>query len=276
MLRLLGKHKSPTRIRYSDHVVGDGSAMLEHACRMGLEGVISKRRDLPYQPGRTKTWLKTKCIARQEFVIGGFTDPEGSRQGIGALLIGFYDKNRKLIFAGRVGTGFTQKAARELRKRLDRLEQQICPFATRRRAIGRNAHWVQPELVAEVAFSEWTGEGRIRHPSFQGLREAKRPKDMHWKNRRCGVLDDLCCSEAENVYGECSSRSGHSVLQPRHNGRHSFQAVARPKEFFESDFWKESKPKPETVYLVTLVGDERSFRVASQAVENWRVSRGPA
>jgi bifunctional non-homologous end joining protein LigD len=153
--------------------------MLEHACRMGLEGVISKRRDLPYQPGRTNTWLKTKCIARQEFVIGGFTDPEGSREGIGALLIGFYDKNHDLIFAGKVGTGFTQKGARELRKRLDRLEQQICPFATRPAGpLGRNAHWVRPELLGEVAFSEWTGEGRIRHPSFQGLREDKRPVEV--------------------------------------------------------------------------------------------------
>src|SRR4030095_10868044 len=102
-----------------------------------------------------------------------------SREGIGALLIGFYDKNHDLIFAGKVGTGFTQKGARELRKRPCRLEQQILPFCTRPAGpLGRNAHWVRPELLGEVAFSEWTGEGRIRHPSFQGLREDKRPVEV--------------------------------------------------------------------------------------------------
>jgi bifunctional non-homologous end joining protein LigD len=140
---------------------------------MGLEGIASKRRDLPHEPGRSRSWLKTKCIKRQEFVIGGFTDPEGSRAGIGALLVGV-NEGEHLRFAGKVGTGFTSDVLTDLRRRLNRLEQKECPFVPRPAGpLGRNAHWVKPELVAEVAFTEWTEDGKIRHPSFQGLREDK-------------------------------------------------------------------------------------------------------
>jgi bifunctional non-homologous end joining protein LigD len=162
------------RIRYSDHTVGDGERVLSEACRLGLEGIISKRRDLPHKDGRTKTWLKTKCIHEQEFVIGGFTDPEGVRDGIGALLVGVRDEAGKLVFAGKVGTGFTQQSARELRAKLEVIERKESPFATRPAGwLGKNAHWVTPKLVAEVKFSEWTSDGKLRHPSFRGLREDK-------------------------------------------------------------------------------------------------------
>ena len=118
--------------------------------------------------------MKTKCTRRQEFVIGGFTDPEGSRAGIGALLLGVHDHAGALVFAGKVGTGFTQKSAQEMRWRLDTLEQNECPFGARPQgSLGRNAHWVKPTLVAEVAFSEWTHDGKIRQPSFRGLRTDK-------------------------------------------------------------------------------------------------------
>ena len=166
------------RIRYADHVPGNGDVVLQEACRLGLEGIVSKRRGDPYRPGRNDGWVKTKCIRRQEFVIGGFTDPEGSRAGIGALLVGFYQDGH-LRFAGKVGTGFTRKLAEDMRRRLDAIGQSECPFTpTPPGPLGRRAHWVRPELVAEVAFAEWTAEGRVRHPSFQGLRQDKRPAEV--------------------------------------------------------------------------------------------------
>jgi bifunctional non-homologous end joining protein LigD len=163
-------------IRYSDHVIGNGAAFFELACKTGLEGIVSKRRDKPYLPGRGMTWQKTKCIQRQELVIGGFTDPEGHRLGIGALLVGYYE-NGALVYAGKVGTGYTHKMLGELRRLLEPLERKASPFSPEppRAWTGPNRHWVAPELVAEVAFSEWTGDGRLRHPSFQGLRRDKSP-----------------------------------------------------------------------------------------------------
>jgi bifunctional non-homologous end joining protein LigD len=175
--KLVGGRKTG-HIRYSEHVRGNGDAFFKQACRLGLEGIVSKRRDQPYRAGRHGGWLKSKCVQRQEFVVGGFTDPEGMRAGLGALLIGYYDRDR-LVFSGKVGTGFTQNAATELRARLDRLEQKTCPFSPPPAgALGRRAHWVKPELVCEVVFTEWTGDGKIRHPSFQGLRADKKPKQV--------------------------------------------------------------------------------------------------
>lgn len=166
-------------IRYSDHVIGGGRAFFELACQRGLEGIISKRRDKPYLPGRGTTWVKTKCLQRQELVIGGFTDPEGSRQGIGALLVGCY-AGPQLIYAGKVGTGYTHAMLLELRKRLTPIERATSPFSPEppRAWTGASRHWVAPELVAEVAFSEWTNDGRLRHPSFQGLRFDKPARDV--------------------------------------------------------------------------------------------------
>ena len=166
------------RLRFAEYLDADGPAAFREACRLGLEGIVSKRRDQAYQSGKRIGWLKTKCVQRQEFVIGGFTDPEGSREGIGALLAGYYD-NGQLVFAGKVGTGFTTKSARDLRARLNRIETRSCPFTPRPPGwLGRNAHWVRPSLVGEVVFTEWTDEGKIRHPSFQGLRSDKDPHSV--------------------------------------------------------------------------------------------------
>lgn len=175
--RLLGRGKGI--LRYADHIVGRGAQVFATACQQHAEGIVSKRRDRPYQPGRGLTWVKTKCIQRQEVIIGGFTDPEGSRAGIGALLVGVRDAGGQLVYAGKVGTGFTQVSARELRKRLEALAQRDSPFATRLAGqLARTAHWVRPQLVAEVAFTEWTEDGRMRHPSFQGLRADKTPAEV--------------------------------------------------------------------------------------------------
>ncbi len=176
---LLGRAPRGLPVIYSDHVVGHGAHFLEQARTRGLEGIVSKRRSDRHRAGRSPGWLKIKCINRQEFVIGGYTEPEGSREALGALLIGYY-QGESLIFAGKVGTGFTQKLLRDLRRRLQPLEQTACPFVERPPVafVGRTAHWTRPELVGEVAFTEWTDDGRLRHPSFQGLREDKPARDV--------------------------------------------------------------------------------------------------
>src|SRR5262249_26133139 len=160
------------RIRFADHVVGQGDKVFENACRMGMEGIVSKRRDMPYTPGRTRGWLKVKCHLEQEVVVGGFSDPEGTRTGLGALLVGVHDASGRLVYAGKVGTGFTEKTLNELRRTLEAREQKTSPF-TAGSGLPRKAHWVKPDLVAVVAFTEWTTDGHLRHPTFHGLREDK-------------------------------------------------------------------------------------------------------
>jgi bifunctional non-homologous end joining protein LigD len=167
------------RIRYSAHDAGDGAAFLEQACRMKLEGMVSKRADAAYSSGRGRAWLKLKCQARQEFVIAGFTEPGGARSHFGALLLGEHDAAGRLQYAGRVGTGFSVRSLTELAERLRKLEQPASPFATPLpRAEARGVHWLQPKLVAEVTFAERTRDGRVRHPSFLGLREDKRAREI--------------------------------------------------------------------------------------------------
>ena len=166
------------RIRLSDHVPGGGEDFYRHACKLGLEGIVSKRAHAAYRSGRSKDWLKVKCLERQEFVIVGFTNPEKSRAGFGSLLLGVYEGG-DLVYAGKAGTGFDERMLRELRARLGKLEIDKPAFKNAPRgAEARRSHWVKPELVADVAFSEWTREGILRHPTFQGLREDKRPREV--------------------------------------------------------------------------------------------------
>jgi bifunctional non-homologous end joining protein LigD len=167
-------------VRYASHIIGDGAAIHRQACAMGLEGIVSKRRDATYKWGkRDPSWQKVKCVLRQEFVIGGFTEPEGSREGLGALLIGYYDDKGELVYCGKVGTGFTQAFARDLRKRLGAIVVKKAPFANAPPEATRwGTHWVRPELVGEVQFTEWTNDGTLRHPSFQGMRADKQPREV--------------------------------------------------------------------------------------------------
>jgi bifunctional non-homologous end joining protein LigD len=170
---------APDPIRYSPHIQGSGRDFYEEGCRLKLEGVIAKLADSPYLSGRNRAWLKVKCIQRQEMVIGGYTDPEGARTGLGALLLGVYEPGGKLRYSGRVGTGFNERTLKDLRSRLGKLEQDSAPFYNPPGGWeARGAHWVKPELVGEVAFTEWTNEGTLRHPSFQGLRLDKKPRDV--------------------------------------------------------------------------------------------------
>ena len=166
--------KAPNTLRYSELWIGQGDELYQESCRKGLEGIISKKADQPYRSGRSRDWLKVKCSKSQEFVIGGFTEPAGSRSGLGALLVGVHDEQGKLLYAGRVGTGFTQQSLKELRSRLNSLERKSPPFVNPPKgAEARGVHWVEPKLVGAVAFAEWTTDNLLRHPSFQGLREDK-------------------------------------------------------------------------------------------------------
>ena len=165
-------------LRYSDHVEGRGEDFYRQACRYRLEGVVSKRAAAPYRPGRGRDWQKSKCLARQEVVIGGFTEPSGSRTGLGALTLG-YHRDGRLVYAGRCGTGFSTATLQDLRRRLDRLARKTTPFdQPPTGADARGVQWVSPRLVCEVEFTEWTADGRMRHPVFLGLREDKDPQEI--------------------------------------------------------------------------------------------------
>ena len=149
----------------------------ERACREGWEGVVAKRRDSAYEHRRSPHWLKMKCEASQELVVGGFTDPQGARVGLGALLVGYFERD-EFVFAGRIGTGFDTKLLLDLRGRLDRLEIPQSPFTRAKGLPRRRAHWVRPEIVVQVAFIEWTVHGKLRHPRLLGVRFDKRPRDV--------------------------------------------------------------------------------------------------
>jgi len=175
LLRGLLSFRDP--LRFTEHRDGDGAAYWREACAQGWEGLVAKRADAPYQPGRSRDWLKFKCENAQEFVIGGYTDPQGSRTGFGALLLGYYDRDGQLVYAGKVGTGFDQRTLVSLHAALAELEQDRPPFESgvlpRRRV-----HWAEPRLVGQVGFSEWTTDGQLRHPRFQGLRRDKDPAEV--------------------------------------------------------------------------------------------------
>lgn len=165
-------------LRYSDHVIGSGAQVFKNSCKLGLEGIVSKAIESTYQQKRSKAWLKTKCTERQEFIIAGFTPPQKSRQFFGSLLLGSYDKHKKLHYHGNVGTGFTQSSLQELYKKLKKIITPNMPFA-KKPPNSKNTTWVLPKLVAEVEFSQWTQDNILRHPSFKGLREDKAPSKIH-------------------------------------------------------------------------------------------------
>jgi bifunctional non-homologous end joining protein LigD len=163
-------------LHLTEQTTGDGAALLADACRDGWEGLIAKRLGTPYVSTRSRAWLKLKCKRAQELVIGGFTAPQGSRTDLGALLVGHYEGD-SLRYAGKVGTGFTHETLRELSGQLAPLVRETSPFEPEK-AIPRAATWVEPELVAQIAFMEWTPDGRLRHPSFLGLRDDKAAREV--------------------------------------------------------------------------------------------------
>ncbi len=181
-------------IRLSEHLQADGNAIFKKACALGAEGVIAKVASSKYISGRGNVWLKLKCIQQQELVIGGFTPPSKGGIGIGALLLGYYGDG-KLRYAGRTGTGFTQQTHRMLRGRLDSLVQKECPFAEIPREARRDAIWVKPQLVAQVAFTTWTRDNLVRQAAFKGLREDKSAREVA---REIGVAPDEAAGQAAN------------------------------------------------------------------------------
>jgi bifunctional non-homologous end joining protein LigD len=179
--KLLASHRSDN-LHYSDHVAGNGEAMFAKACATGVEGIISKKADDPYTTGRTKTWLKTKCIQREEFIILGSSKARTGDRALGALYLG-YNKGGDLCYAGKAGTGFTMQSARELAERLEKIRagKALLPRSGMTGVPAgewRSIQWVKPTLLCEIAFTEWTADGRIRHPSFQGLREDKKAAEV--------------------------------------------------------------------------------------------------
>ncbi len=166
-------------IRYSDHLEGSGERILRTACDHAVEGIVAKLAESPYVQKRTKYWVKKKCVNRGEFVVGGYTAPKGTRSLFGSLVLGYYSEAHQLLYCGNVGTGFSEKTIRIVYEQMKDLEQESSPFAfpiedTR----NRDVHWIAPRLVAEVEFADWTDGGHLRHPSFVGLREDKKPEEI--------------------------------------------------------------------------------------------------
>ncbi len=173
-------------IRYNEHLVGDGEAILRAACKLNVEGIVSKRTDSAYVPGNRGLWAKCKCLNREEFVVVGWTDPKGTRPYLGSLLLGYYAQDGRLLYAGRAGTGMTERVLASLHERLAPLSVKRMPLAApppKENRFGaplelKRVHWVRPELVAEVTYLTWTRDGLLRAVVFQGLREDKRASDV--------------------------------------------------------------------------------------------------
>jgi bifunctional non-homologous end joining protein LigD len=208
LARLLANTTSASPLHYSDHVRGDGAAFFERACQSGVEGVVSKRADARYESGRTRSWLKTKCTRRQELVVVGWSEPSGSRVGLGALLLGARDEEGVLRFAGKVGTGFDTKTLARLREQLGRIERTTSPVTGAPRA--RRVHWVEPRLVAEIEFTEWTRDGKVRHPRFLGLREDKRAEEVRVERE----LPARAIVEASPAKPSPAKKTGASATAP--------------------------------------------------------------
>jgi bifunctional non-homologous end joining protein LigD len=218
-------------LRYSDHIQGQGEQAYEQACRQALEGIISKRTTSSYQQARSKQWVKVKCHHRQELVIGGYTNPAGSRQYFGALLLGYYDDRSRLHYAGRVGTGFDEVRLKRIHALLAKRVRSSSPFLKlSAQEDSQGVHWVNPDLVAEVEFLEWTREGHLRHPSFIGLREDKSARDI--RKETSARIGDRIPSTAKSSRSQRSpaksSRHRRLSSSRRDSGTFSGLALSNP------------------------------------------------
>jgi bifunctional non-homologous end joining protein LigD len=207
-------------LRYSDHIQGKGKQSYEHACRNALEGIISKHAASSYQQSRSKQWVKVKCHHRQELVIGGYTSPAGSRKYFGALLVGYYDEQGRLQYAGRVGTGFDKNRLKQVHALLITRHRFHSPFFTMlSKRNTKGVHWVNPDLVAEVEFFEWTRDGVMRHPAFIGLREDKSAKDI--RKETPASVEDIIPPKAKATRSQRSPAKSSRRRRPFSSGTDS-------------------------------------------------------
>ncbi|MGB9989474.1 DNA ligase D [Pseudoduganella rhizocola] len=204
--------KASDAVRLSAMLDAPPQEMVAAACRMGLEGIIGKRRDSLYTSRRSGDWIKLKCGLRQEFVIGGYTDPKGSRTGIGSLLLGYYDAEGKLQYAGNVGTGFNETTLRDVTAKLKKLAADKPAFASPK-SIDKKAHWVKPTLVAEVSFGEWTGSGSVRHSVFQGLRTDKKASSI--TREKTAHVEDTMHTQSNPVAKAASPRKAAADVESK-------------------------------------------------------------
>jgi bifunctional non-homologous end joining protein LigD len=215
MLESMPEHEI---VRYGQHIATEGAPIFAEACRLGAEGIVSKLSTSGYTSGRSKSWIKIKCFRRQELVIGGFTKPANGTEGIGALLLGYYE-DKKLVYAGRAGTGFTQASSRKLRQQLEAMRQKGMAFIEVPPTPAKDALWVKPELVAEVQFSTWTADNLVRQASFKGLREDKKAVDV-----RREVPDTSLSAKAEAGTGK-KAKAKQASPKPDGGGPATFKAA---------------------------------------------------
>jgi bifunctional non-homologous end joining protein LigD len=262
--------KPSDSVRFSAEFGTDPRQLVVAACQIGLEGVIGKRRDSRYVTRRSPEWIKLKCGMRQEFVIGGYTDPQGARTGIGSLLLGYYDQKGVLRYAGNVGSGFNGASLRHMRETLDAIATGENPFPPRA-VPGRGHHWVKPELVAEVSFSEWTATGSIRHPVFQGLRKDK-PARSVVREQAKHVQETATMKSDEGAKPATRTRAGGKAkAAPADSGMPAKFKVTHGERVMDKE---SGVTKLELVEYYALVGDLMMAHLKGRPVSLVRAPEG--